>query len=89
MEPVVKKMEATLKRWSLKIDQLAAKTQVAGVHAGFDAITYLDELKALHAVAQSRFNEFRAVEDWRNVRMLIEMKSAMEELDAAFKKRAP
>lgn len=89
MEPVVKKMEAQLKRWSLKIDRLAARTQVAGVHAGFDAIMYLDELKALHAVAQSRFDEFRAVEDGRKARMLVQMKSALEELDAAFKKRAP
>ena len=89
MEPVVKRMEAQLERWSLRIDQVAAKTQVAGAHAGFDAVMYVDELKALHAVAQSRFDEFRAVEDGRKERMLIQMKSALEDLDAAFKRRAP
>lgn len=86
MEPALEKMDAQLKRWSLRIDHLAAKTQVLGVRAGFDAHIYVDELKALHAIALAKFNEFKAGEDTRRVRLKAEMKSAWDDLDAAFKR---
>ena len=89
MEAAVEKMEAQLKLWSLKIDDLAAKTQRAGVQAGFDALMYIDELKALHAIAQSKFDEFRAAGDAERARLKAEMKSAWNELDAAFKNPKP
>ena len=89
MEAAVEKMEAQLKRWEVKIDNLAAKTQTAGVQAGFDALMYVDELKALHAIAQSKFDEFRKAGDTERRRLKTEMKSAWNELDAAFKKRKP
>ena len=89
MEPAMEKMEAQLKRWSLRIDHLAAKTQVAGVHAGFDALIYVDELKALHAIALTKFNAFKAGEDTRRARLKAEMKSAWDDLDAAFKRPMP
>jgi len=89
MEAAVEKMEAQLKRWRVKIDNLTAKTQTAGVQAGFDALMYVDELKALHAIAQSKFDEFRKAGDTERRRLKAEMKSAWNELDAAFKKRKP
>ncbi len=89
MEAAVEKMEAQLKRWRLKIDDLAAKTQVAGSQAGFDALMYVDELKALHAIARSRLDEFRAAKQTERKRLTAEMKRAWNELDAAFKNRRP
>jgi hypothetical protein len=89
MEPTLEKMEAQLRRWSLKIDHLAAKTQVPGVQAGFDALIYVDELKALHAIALAKFNEFKTGEATRRSRLQEEMKSAWDDLDAAFKRQMP
>ena len=82
-------MAAQLKRWSLKIDHLEAKTQMAGVQASFDALMYIDELKALHAIAQSKFDEFRAAEDTERAHLKAEMKSAWNDLEAAFENSMP
>ena len=46
---------------------------------------YVDELKALHAIAQSRFDEFRAAGDAGRAPLKAGMESAWNELDAAFK----
>ena len=89
METATAKMEAQLKLWGLKIDALAAKTQKAGVRVGFDALIYVDELKALRAIAQARFDEFRAAGDAERERLEAEMRSAWSELDAAFKNPKP
>ena len=87
MEALMEKVEAQLKLWSLRIDDLAAKAQAPGVAAGFDALMYIDELKALHAAAKSKFDEFRAAGDADRARLTTEMESAFTELDTAFKTR--
>ncbi len=87
MEGAVKKMEAQLKRWSLTIDDLAAKTQKAGAGARFEDLTYLDELKALYAIAQSKLIGFKAAGNTERERLKAEMMSAWNELDAALKHR--
>jgi hypothetical protein len=92
MDAAVETMEAQLELWSSKIDQLAAKTESAGVRAGFDVVTYIDELKALRAIAHSKLVEFKAavaVEDARRTRLKAAMKGTWNELDAAFKKPQP
>ena len=89
MEAAVEQMEAQLKLWCSKIDDLAAKTQKAGVRIGFDALMYVDELKALRATAQTRFDEFRAAGDAERESIEAEMRSVWDELDAAFKKPKP
>ena len=82
-------MEAQLRLWSLKIDDLTAKTQRAGVQVGFDALTYVDELKALHAIVQSRLDELRVAGGTKRARLEVELKRAWNELDAAFKNPKP
>jgi len=89
MDSSMHKMEAQLKRWSLEIDRLAAQTQMAGVHAEFDSLLYIDELKVLHAIAQTKFDEFRVLEDTRRARLRAEMKMAWHDLETAFRKRMP
>lgn len=91
MEAAVQKMEAQLKLWGMKIDQLAAKTQKAGARARFEDLMRIDELKALHAIAQLKLSEFTAVAagDARRARLKAALKSAWSELDAAFKNLSP
>ncbi|MBK9304635.1 MAG: hypothetical protein IPM94_12305 [bacterium] len=55
------KMESQLWDWRLRIDRLAIATHKAGCGAGFDATMRVDELKALHAIAQAKHHEFWAV----------------------------
>jgi len=86
MEPTMEKMEAQLKHWSLRIDGLAAKMEMTGVRRGFDSLIYVDELKALYAIANSKFIEFRAAENTRQVRLRAELKTAWDDLEAAFNK---
>jgi multidrug resistance efflux pump len=89
MEAAVEKMEAQLKLWGLQIHKLAAKTQKAGARARFEDLMYIDELKALHAIAQSRFDEFRGAGDTERARLRAEMSSAWDELDADFNNPKP
>ena len=89
MEPSMEEMEAQLEIWSLKIDKLVAKTQRAGVQARFEVLMYVDELKALHAIAQSKLSACKAVEDTRRTHLEGEMQSAWGDLVAAFKNPMP
>jgi hypothetical protein len=89
MQGAVEAMEAQLRLWSLKIDNLAAKTQVVGAKAGFDALMYVDELKALRAIAQSKLDAFRAAGGAKQMRLEVEMKRAWDELDTAFRNPKP
>jgi len=89
MEATVETMETQLKLWSSKIDRLAAKTQRVGFQARFDTLMHIDELKALRVIAQSKFDEFRAAEGKEQKRLKAGLKSAWNDLDAAFKKPMP
>jgi VIT1/CCC1 family predicted Fe2+/Mn2+ transporter len=89
MQAAVEKMTAQLKLWSLKIDHLDAKTQKAGARARFENLMYVDELKALYAIAQLKFDEFRTAGDTERAHLKDEMSGAWNELDAAFKNPKP
>lgn len=89
MEPSMEEMETQLGLWSSKIDTLVAKTQRSGVQARFDLFMYIDELKALHAIAQSKLIECKAVGDTRRARLEAEVQSAWDDLDAAFNTPMP
>jgi hypothetical protein len=84
-DKAVERMEGQLRIWSVEIDGLVARTQRPGIQAGFDALMHIDELKALHAIAQSRLDEFRAVGEAGQPGLKAEMESAWHELDTAFK----
>jgi hypothetical protein len=85
MEAELGEMRAQLKLWSMQIDKLAAATQAPGARTGFEDLMCVDELKALHALAQSRFDEFRAAGDAERESLEGDMESAWIELDAAFR----
>jgi hypothetical protein len=82
-------MEAQLEVWNSKIDRLAARTQKAGDRARFEDLMHIDELKALHAIAQSKLEEFRTAQATQRARLEAEIKTALEDLKAAFKNTKP
>jgi hypothetical protein len=85
VKTAVEKMEAQLGLWCGKIDKLATEAQMARVPAGFDTVMYIDELKALCAIAQSKLHEFRAAGFAEQELLTPGMKSAWGELQAAIK----
>jgi uncharacterized protein (UPF0335 family) len=50
---------------------------------------HIDELKALHAIAQSKLEEFRTAQATERARLEAEIKTALEDLKAAFKNPKP
>lgn len=86
MDATIEKMESQLQRWGLKIRQLAAKAEAAGGQVGFDTLMYIDELKALYAIAQAKVDELRAEPGNGRARLKAELKRACRDLDAAFLK---
>jgi len=55
----VKGMEAKLKLWRAKIDELAAKAEKAGPRAGFEYRQRIDEMKAKCAVMQVELDKLK------------------------------
>ena len=86
MKNAVKNMGAQLKLWGLEIDDLVARTQLSGKPCSFDTIMHLDELKALHAVAQLKFDNFVEGADSEKARTWPELDEAWNDLVIAFKK---
>jgi len=85
MDPTVEKMGAQLMLWARKISRLADKAHNAGGTARFEEIVRVDELKALHAIAQSKFDEFGRAQGARRADLKDELTSAWNELDLALK----
>jgi len=81
----VRQLEAKLWSWAVKLDELAGKAhQIAG-EAGADLLRRVEDLSAKLALAQKRFNEFKAAgrENWERFRGGIE--EAWDEFEAALK----
>ena len=78
MNEALAAMEEQLKRWRVKIDELADGIQMQGVHTSFDTLIYIDELKALHAIVQFRLNE--------STRTIADLNEAWNDLVVAFEK---
>jgi hypothetical protein len=89
MEQVAETMEARLKSWGLKIGRLAAKAEIVGVKTGFDTLMHIDELKALHAIAEAKLLEFKLAGDASRARLETEMTNAGEDLEAAINRPMP
>lgn len=83
MKTNIPKMEVQLAQWRLKIDLLAGTVHGIGTPREYDALVYIDELKALHAIARSALNEFRAATGADRQRLQPALMSAWGELKAA------
>jgi hypothetical protein len=82
----VGKMEAELRQWGAKLDELVAKAEKAGTEMKIDQRKRIDDLKAKYQVAQSKLGELKAAgsEKWATLKTGVE--SAWKDLEAAFKK---
>jgi hypothetical protein len=78
---------AQLAIWGQKINELSEQAQRAGARTRFEDLLFIDELKALHAIAQTKFDEFGAATDPQRAGLEIEVQSAWVDLAAAFDRR--
>ena len=89
MDATVQKMDAQLMRCKSKIDMLTSRAQTAGVGTRFDNLQYIDELKALHTIAQTKFDALKATKAPERERCEVEMNRAWHELDGAVRNPRP
>lgn len=73
--------------WGRKISELSEKAQRVGARTRFEDLLFIDELKALHAIAQSKLDEFGATTGPQRAGLEIEVQSAWVDLAAAFDRR--
>jgi hypothetical protein len=80
------KLEAQLKQWGARLDQVVAKAEKVGMEVNAEKRKRLDELKAKYQAAQSKFGECKAAGDekWEIFKTGVE--TAWSDLEAAFKK---
>jgi hypothetical protein len=76
-------MEVQLRNWSRRIDRLAAVVHGVGTDREYEALVYIDELKALHAIARAKLDEFNAADGAKRRRLEAGLKSAWGDLGAA------
>ncbi len=82
-------MEAQLKLWSIRIDHLAARTLQPGVRASFDALIYIDELKALHAIAVAEYEAIRNAAPEKRAELMAGLSGVWDDLGTALKVKRP
>lgn len=75
---------AQLERWGLRIRELSDQVLGTGALARFDDLLHVDELKVLHAIAQTRFDAFRVATGPERTVLEIKMQDAWIDLAAAF-----
>ena len=82
----VGKLEAQLKQWGARLDQVVAKVEKVGTEVNAEKRQRVDELKAKYQAAQSKFGELKAAgsEKWDTLKTGVE--TAWSDLEAAFKK---
>lgn len=80
------KLEAQLKLWGAKLNEVAAKANVAGKQASIDSRKQVEGLKAKLAVAQAKLDEAKAAggEKWDALKQGVE--HLWEDLETTFKK---
>ena len=88
VEGRVGKMEAELRQWGARLDNLLAMAEVAGTAAGIDQRQRLDDLKAKYDAAEARLIELKAADSgkWDTCKSGVE--TAWSELAKAFIKLA-
>lgn len=89
MEHDIGKMESQLENWRLKIERLADEKQRVGAPVGFYTLMHIDELKALHAIALTKLDEFKAGNDLKRARLMTGVTKSLGDLELAFKNPKP
>jgi hypothetical protein len=86
IDKTIAKMEAQLKLWNARLNELAARGKVTGQEIKIDARNRIDELKVAVDAAQVRLGEVKkaGAEQWENLRVAVE--DAWKRAETAFKK---
>lgn len=84
LEANVGKLEAQLTLWAVQIDDLAAKADKAGARATIEYRQSIDDLKIKRAMAQEKFDEFKAAGSGKWEEFKTDIEHAWSELAAAF-----
>lgn len=77
---------AQLESWGLKIRELSERVLKSGDKVRFDDLHSLDELRALHAIAQAKLDALRADAGPKRSHLEAEVRNAWNELAAAFER---
>ncbi len=85
MPAAIAKIRTQLEFWSLRIDHLAARTQMSHGEPSFDALVHIDELKALLAIAQAKVDALVAGAGRERPDLEGELKCVMNDLAGAIK----
>lgn len=85
MKVNVEKMEAQVKEWGKKTEELAVKADDTGAQVKAGYHKHLDNPKAKRIAAQSKFEEFKGagIENWAVFKLGVEI--AWNDLENAFK----
>lgn len=87
MESAIRRMDAQLTHWGAKIALLAAKKQSAGDSRSPEVARQIGVLRALHQVARSNFDKFRAAEVEDRAALRAGVTQACEDLAVALKQQ--
>jgi Skp family chaperone for outer membrane proteins len=88
VEAHVGTMEAELRRWGAKLDELMAKADAAGTEAKIDYRKRVDEMQEKYQAAQAKLAELKAAGSDRWEAFQAGIEAAWSELEDAFRKLA-
>jgi hypothetical protein len=80
-----KKMEAQLKLWATKIDELAASAQSSNGWTRIDLRQRIDDLKVKRALARAKLDDFQAAKGDSRERLMVGLDRLWIDLEEAFK----
>ena len=83
----MEKMEAQIKRWTVRIDQLAARIENAGARATIGEHHRVDELRVLRVIAQARLEEYRTSGEKQRESLEGGLEQALSDLAGAMRKQ--
>ncbi len=85
MVTTIEKMDTQLRYLLHEIDRFAEAALSAGGPVGYYTIMQIDELKALHAVAHAKFEEFKFAGELKQTRLMTELQKSVRDLEVAFR----
>ena len=88
LERQVGKLEAELRQWGTRLDNLLAMAEVVGTAARIDCRKHLDDLREKYAAAEARLAELKAAGSGRWDTYKSGVETAWSELAKAFTKLA-
>jgi len=84
LETNVEEMEAHLKLWAAKIDELAATAQKSNGWARIDLRQRIDDLKVKRALVRAKLDEFVAAGSDRRNGLRVDLERVWNDLKATF-----